>query len=269
MRAINNILWSHAKVLKDNLLDLLQGGISKAQLFQLIHISRSIAQSHLAASRSSILHLCLQEGLTITDLSYDAIAEAFTRDEENNYVQLQNFISSLRESLEDIHEREVFLAYKSFIMRVADAQLARLYAQTDPSGAKIHRNIRDCLKHSTLFVTTKDFRGYVLRPLETDALDHLERFPLKDLERQFLSVARANHTTHELIEHLHSTVVNQTHYRRTIPLIEVVYLFKKIFVNELESVSDETWQPPVEELSDFEIENIRNQVEIAIKKKYS
>ncbi len=136
--------------------------LTENELCQLVQKTRNIVEAHLLHIRSSITRLCLTHGLTITDLAYDCIAEAFVKDENNQFICLHNFVESLREEINTLPDNEVFLAYKSFIIKIANTQLARLYAQIDPAGAKIHRNLRDCLKHSAKLKLINDYRGYMI-----------------------------------------------------------------------------------------------------------
>lgn len=82
----------HLKPLFQRLID---GTIERDELARLIQISRTLVQAHLQHIRSSISYLCTNQGLTITDLSYDCVADAFSRDDDNRFVKLENFIGSL------------------------------------------------------------------------------------------------------------------------------------------------------------------------------
>ncbi len=253
------------KKLKELLLRLHKGNVPYGELTDIVQLSRSIIQSYLGYFRNSVIHLCLHQGLTITDLAYDCIAEAFARDEKNKFYKFENFIHSLNDDLESTTEVEIFLAFKSFLTRIANTQLARLYAQSDPNGAKIYRNIRECLKRSTLFTLEKDYRGLVLKTIEKRN-DHLEEFPREELEKEFMKRIEHQNNSQELLEVLHDIMINQENYRNSIPLVEVVQIFKRVYSSD----SDETECYQVfscEEFTQFEIKNILLQVEMALKEK--
>jgi hypothetical protein len=253
------------KKLKELLLYLLDGNVTHGDLTELVHLSRAIIQSHLGYIRNSITHLCLQQGLTVTDLAYDCIAEAFAKDEKNKFHQLENFVQSLNNDLETTPDIEIFLAFKSFLTRITDAQLARLYAQSDPGGAKIHRNIRDCLKQSDLFTLEKDFRGLVLKP-KGDPSEYLAEYPREALEHELLNNLDHEYSTPELLAILHRTLVEQTKYRRSVPLVDVVQLFRKAYQGGFEDVTEHQ-APHADGLTDFEIKSICTQVELVLKEK--
>ena len=244
----------------------LDGPISSQELTGFVQFSRSIIQAYLGYIRSSITQLCFHQGLTTTDLAYDSVAEAFARDEKGKFPHLENFVESLTVDLDNIPERELFLAFKSFLTRVADAQLARLFAQSDPAGAKIYRNIRDCVKQSGLFRIERDFRGLVLRPTQGEANDHFQEFPLDELEREFFGRVNHDATTGEFLRVLRAILSEQPQYRRSIPLVDVARIFKRLHKSDLEALSD-TQPICVSELTEFEVDRIRLQVETALKEK--
>ena len=101
------------RYLRSHLQKLLDVSISEPELSGLVQFCRSICQSHLQNVRASVVHLALRQGLTITDLAYDCIAEAFARDAKGAFTQLENFAESLRGSLADLPDHEIFLAFKS------------------------------------------------------------------------------------------------------------------------------------------------------------
>ena len=223
--------------------------------------------AYLRCVPPSITHLCLQQGLTMTDLSYDCIAEAFARDTDNTFSNIQNFIRSLRNNLSTISDRDLFLAYKSFLITVAEAQFARLYAQTDPAGSRVHRNIRDCLRDSRTFGLRRDFRRLVLFPLQLDPLDHLGPYPPDELAGRFMQEVRSGHSVPEMLQTLHLILSGQSEYRRTVSLIDVASMFKGSYQSDFlpETSVDHPWSS--EGLSEFELRRLRREVENALKEK--
>ncbi len=241
--------------------------ITENQLSELIRLSRAIIQAHLTFLRSSLTSLCVRQGLTVTDLAYDCIAEAFSRDGDDRFYKLHKFIDSIDGTLDTIPDHGLFLAYKSFLLRFTEAQLARLYSQMDPSGSHIHRNIREALKDSCHFALQKDFRGLCLVPRQGDALEELGPFPQDELGRIFLPAISSRSSIPQMLEILHGIVCNQRDFRRSIPLIELVWLVKGIFQSDFnpELSVDHPWS--LDGLSQEELQRIRIDVENALKEK--
>ncbi|MBI3194691.1 MAG: hypothetical protein HYZ34_09545, partial [Ignavibacteriae bacterium] len=164
------------KNLKLYLEKISDGSISKQQLTEFIHYSRVIVQSYLFQIRTSLTFLYSQQGLSAEDVAWDCLGSLFIKDSTFRYPIFVRFKTSLSTSLETISEVELFSAYKGLLITFADRQLARLFAQFDVDGAKIHRNIRDCIKTTSLFTLSKDIRGLVLKPFAHNSLDHLPAF---------------------------------------------------------------------------------------------
>lgn len=262
-----NLSTDHSEKLRLALRQIDAGSITEHQLSDLILLSRSIIQGHLTARRSKITSICLQQGLTITDLAYDCIADAFSRDADNTFYKLHRFIASIGDPLETISDLGLFLAYKSFLQRFAEAQLARLYSQLDPSGAHVHRNIREALKESRLFSLQKDYRGLTLLPREIDELEHLGPFPQEELARSFLPSIRSSDSIPRMLEALYGVVSAQCAYRRSILLLELVWLVKGLLLVDFkpELSVDHPWS--MEGFSDKELQQLRADVENALKEK--
>ncbi len=249
--------------LKPLLAEVTHGSASKRQMTELVQLSRAIIHSYLTHYRHSVTRLCLEQGLTVTEVAYDCIGEAFARNGTGCFTQLDNFVSSLRDRLDFLPDHEVFLAFKAFIIRIAEAQLARLYAQADPGGAKIYRNIRESVNAGDCFVLIKDFRGQVLQIKRSDARNELLPFPQDELERRFLDCASLRHPIPELLNIIATILAEQSSYRKSVTLFHVVALVKMVYKQE------EAAEQPLrfDGLSEEEIEQIRTEVERAVNEK--
>ncbi|MBS4029794.1 MAG: hypothetical protein KGZ58_14315 [Ignavibacteriales bacterium] len=225
--------------LKTNLIALQQGTLSYSEQNALVHFTIALIQAHLHSHRTSYSHLYEKAGITEEELACDCIADAFARNAQNEFIRIQQCLSKLSASLENTSIKEIFLLYKSFILRFADVHLARLFAMFDSAGANIKRNITETIKRTNHFTSSREFSGTVLTPSNTDPLLHLSRFPFEELERQFLLTLDGKRTTESLLLKLHSILVEQDVHSRVLPLNIVVYLFKRGFPSEIETRSEE------------------------------
>lgn len=257
----------HLEHLKSLLEQARSGTISANELVGLVQLSRAIIERYLIHLRPSLAQLCVNQGLTFSDLAYDCIAEAFARGSGMTFPQLNNFFTRLSKNLNDSPEEEVFLAYRMFLTRVADSQLARLYAQSDPDGAKIYRNIREQVKHNSTLAIHRDFRGNVLIPLDAEPLDHLQEFPPDELERRIVSQSDHALTTPQFLKILHDILVQQSFYRRSIPVVDVVQIFKQAYRHDVSTLAELGDPLSAEGLTDYDIERMCGEVEIVLKEK--
>lgn len=202
--------------------------INHSQLTDLIKIFRLIIQSYLINFRSNVSNLLIRNGITITDLAYDCIAEAFGRKSDNKFYHLNKFIISLNHKLDQIDSNSLFLAYKSFLIKVSAAQLARLYSQTDPIGAKILRNIKDNVRKSNKFLLYSSNSGLILSVKDYQHNNQQPDFPFDLLTSQF-NPGNGNLNSDILLEKLYDCLNSQNDFKKRLALLDVVYLFKSFY----------------------------------------
>ncbi|MDP2207771.1 MAG: hypothetical protein Q8K98_03220 [Bacteroidota bacterium] len=254
------------KILKPYLRKILNSSIAEVELTEFVHVCRSIVQPYLLYIRSSVSNLCTQQGLTITDLAYDCIADMFSRNDQNKFVKIENFANSLDENIDQISDINLFHAFKSFLTCIADSQLARLYSQADPTGSKIYRNLRDVIRASPFFNLRRDLRGLVVESSGADLCNHLSEFPMEELERELVQRVDYQFSTRKFLTGLNEMFAEQTQYRRSIPLYDLVHVLKKLHYDNFDPPSD-TQPLSTEGLQEFEIEQICRQVEAVLKEK--
>ncbi|MHB8931773.1 MAG: hypothetical protein ACYC5R_14350 [Melioribacteraceae bacterium] len=246
--------------------------INHSQLTDLVRISRLIIQSYLINYRSKVINLITRQGITITDLSYDCIADAFARNGENKFQIIKKFISSLNTGIKEIEVINLFLAYKSFLIKITEAQLARLYSQSDPIGSKILRNVKDVVRCSDKFAIVKNLSGLALVAGNSDELFCKPEFPLEKIMTEF-DMSGNESDTNSLLNQLHQIVISQCEYRRSVLLIDVVSLFKKYFsveINDANEVNELLLLSPVHNdgFEEYETLQVKQKVENYIKEKF-
>jgi hypothetical protein len=241
------------------------GAITARELSELVHCTRALAESYLNAHRRSILSICAFHGITERDLATDCIGEVFTTDDANRFTQIQKFQRTLEERGTTQTDFEVFLAYKALVIKIVSAQLARSYAQIDPAGAKILRNIKDAIKHTTTLQLRESMGGYLISVSQRDALDHLEAFPLSLLEHQLASTGSTHKEIPELLKTLSTILHRQHQYRRSIPLIDLVQIMKSLYGQP--PPSEETTGVDLRSLENEELHPLRQRVMQAVNEK--
>jgi hypothetical protein len=209
--------------------NLASGSISHSELSRAIHICRSIVESHLEHHRGSLVQICALNGLSVFDLAVDCIGDIFARDDLGNFHHFQKFVESLNQPLDETSSKDLFLAFISFVLRFARTQLARVYSQSDPAGARILRNVKDSLENSSCLAIGEDFRGYIVKPKTVEALDHRPSYPLTQIEAELFALRGAASSAPELLDNLASILIGQEEYRRSIPVIDVVQVIKSLF----------------------------------------
>lgn len=255
--------------LKIGIQKALNNSITEIELTELVKLSRIIVRSYLNHIRFSLKYLCQNQGLTENDLAYECIAEVFARDSEKKFFRIEKFCNALHGGIEKIAEIEIFLAYKSFLLKTVDSQIALLFAREDPTGSKIHRNIRDAVRKTDMFDFQRGMFGAIISPKYIEPLEHLPAFPIEDLEQEYLSNnknRKQNFLDH--IQIIYDIVASQNEYSRVIPIFDLVKIFKKYFsADALIDLSDLNLLTDGKGLSNVEIEEFQSKVLAAMKEK--
>jgi hypothetical protein len=257
--------------IREYLTAIVDDSIDHIQLTELVKISRTIIQSYLLNYRSKIFNLISRHGISLVDLSYDCIAEAFNRNNENKYCNLKNFISCLNEDINDIEEINLFLAYKSFLIRITESQLSKLYSQMDPIGSKILRNIKDVLRTSDKFNLEKSLLGLSLIITNDQSVNLKPEYPVEKLMVDFEFDGKRPNTVN-LLKCLYNILDCQTEFRKSLTLIDVVTLFKKYFnvlSDNKHELDERTLLSSIknDEYEEMEIQQIKQKVENFVKEK--
>jgi hypothetical protein len=223
--------------IKAYLLALRRGTLSYCDQCALIHCTSALVQAHLHTHRKSYTYLFKKTGIAEKELAIDCIADAFARNSHNEFFRIQHCLSQLSAPLENTPAKEIFLLYKSFILRIADIRLARLFASFDNAGTNIKRNILESLKSCHHFQLRREFSGIALLPSNDDALREHQQFPIHELERLFLLRLDGKRSTKNLLNTLHSILIEQNDYSRSLSLNSVVQLFKKGYPQDIEDAN--------------------------------
>jgi hypothetical protein len=254
-------------MLRAYLRQTLDGSIPHAELTGFVQLVRTLVTAYLATFRTSAAILCENHGISLTDLAYDCTGDLFGRDTRGSFVHLESFVAALNRPLDQTPDHELIAAFRSLLSRFADMQLGRLYSQADPGGAKIYRNIRECIKRGGTLRLSRDFRGWVISPATIPNLDHLPSCSMDWLKSEFHARLRGVQQIPQLLGALHQVLASMTEFRRSIPLADAVQLFKGLYQGEQRSELEEHEAQSLEGLNPFEIDQLRIQVEQILKEK--
>lgn len=189
----------------------------------------------------------------------------FTTDEANRFTQIQKFQRALEERGTNHTDFDIFLAYKALVIKIVSTQLARSYAQIDPAGAKILRNIKDALKQTNTLRLRETRGGYQVTITHGDALEHFEAFPPILLEKELASESVNTKEIPEVVSILSKILSRQHQYRRSIPLIDLVQIIKSLYGQV--PTREETTSVDLRLLEDEEFHHLRQRVLQAVNEK--
>lgn len=226
---------------------------AEAELPNLVYYARSLAESYLLHFRFSFLRLCQSHGLSATDIALDCIADLFRRDSDGRFVELQRFSDSLSAPVEAMQPEELFLAFNSLVVRFTNAQAARNYAQIDPAGSRIHRNLRDQLRLSKKLKLVEGLSGYVIEPRHADLLDHHPRIPYDLLARWLENELDRELSIPKVLNILNRCLMQQRRFQRSVVLFELVQILKTHTSAVMETIPSTQQTMPLDELTHHDL----------------
>ncbi len=209
----------------------LHGNPSPRDVNGFVRLCSTIAQSYLRHYRASIVRILRLNGLSLEDLALDAVAEVFSRNEQGSYVHLHEFVAALAPGTLEQDAVGTLVAFKALIARVTGIHLAHAYAQADPAGARIVRNIRETIARRHDLVLSEEFRGATIGVADLPVLDDRPALPTEILASLFRTHAPGNGLIPSLLDALHAAFAVQSEYRREALLIDTVQIFKQYFAD--------------------------------------
>lgn len=241
--------------------------LSETQATELVKISRIIISAYLRNHKYYFLETLNRYGLNYVDVAIDVIAEAFSRDSENKYFYLISFANSLKSPITQIEPNELFLAYYCFLCKIADAHITRTFAQVDPAGYKILRNIKETISGMPNFTIRKTDSGVYVFLTDSNEKDHgCPDYEL--LEYEFLSKSITKRTTRELLEVLNTVLSNHGAKSYEIKLTDILRLFKTHYGNGEKLFSERAAETiAISEINSFEIKQVCSVILSKIKQK--
>ncbi len=213
-------------MLKKHLLNAIEKKISVTDCSEFVSLSKNVITPYLISTKSSFLQLSRIHGLDVNDLAIDILADVFQQDEKGTLVNLKNFASSLWTDIKDVDEENIFRAYQSFLRKMADVHVARSYAELDPNGFKIQRNIKETLPLENM-VIRKSILGTSIYIEGNEIADRLTYPNIDEIETGFLCKAEGKNTTRELLKIIRDNLLQLDNSRKEINLVDAVRLFKK------------------------------------------
>jgi len=118
---------------------------------------------------------------------------------------------------------------------------------------------------------TRDLKGLKIEVKNYERKNNNPDFPIEQL---LLNVERNNGTLHtsELLQHIYNTLENQSEFKKSVYLFDVVLLFKKYFNSEYNydyEIDESSLLSKIDGdcFEEYEIQNLRQKVEYFIKEK--
>ena len=205
------------------------GNYSESQLKDFIYLCYYTAHAFLIheEAKGKAIRGYERQPESLEDMAWDCIASLFARDSHEQFHLLRRYFGRyFARSNNPLTDEEIFISLQRIVINRTKQELVRIFAERDPIGAKILRNIKLALKNSKHFYVFSDFRGefVTLRITSHNLREGLPQIP-KGLIENRLSPNSCTQSVPALIEEIFSIVSELDGYRNYLSigdLLEIV-----------------------------------------------
>ncbi len=219
--------------LKQLLPMVVQSNPSHSALNELIFYCRKIATAFLR--RKSLTGKLDPKvfSMPLEDVALDCLADLFIQGEDGAVVQVKAYFESI--SHHKLSEEELQIHTQRLVFSKVNQGLFRVYHEIDPTLSKILRNIKVCLQAVGNFVEAERFGELWIHPAMCDVLEHLPCFDRIELETEMRTRTSGTENIPTLLASLGTLLREQTSFRRTVPLMDVAFVFRAVYEKQKQS----------------------------------
>ncbi len=221
--------------LKELIPQLVQSKPPRSALNEFIFFCRKIATAFLRRKSATGKLDPKVFSMPLEDVALDCLADLFLQIDDGTLVQVKAYFESI--SYDKLSEEELQAHTQRLVFAKVNQGLFRAYRELDPTLAKILRNIKSCLLSVGNFVETERFGDIWIQPAMCNIMEHLPSIDRDELERELSRTVSQNDYVPTLLASLATFLRGQTSYRRSVPLMQVAFVFRSLYENKKDAPS--------------------------------
>ncbi|MFQ5675186.1 MAG: hypothetical protein ACE5G1_04755 [bacterium] len=160
-------IFSDTSNLSSLVLSICSGDYTESELNQFVDLMHKISLSYLRYQKSCGKEIGWRRQTysgELEDLALDCIAGLFRRNENGDFIQIQNYFGQ-NANLDDLDDTAIIYLTKRLVIKKTKQELARIFKERDPHGARIARNVRIAVNCAADFSSfTKMGKEYIFSP---------------------------------------------------------------------------------------------------------
>ena len=273
---------------------IVQGNYTQQDLVRTVDLFQKTALSYLRYLQVSGKRIGgEQEDISteLEDLALDCIAPLFKRDRQGRFVILAAYFGQDLNGYDPEQNLQLLSDIRRLVVKKTKQELARIFRERDPEGARLLRNIRVAVRYSDDLHIFREagrdwlcFREHAVAELESEfnavvsedrALSStssaglrrdLPTIPEEELSQQFLSVHKPKDPVSVSIRKILHLIEDLPQYQNCIPVDLVARTIRQAHVELMRTHSQATVQQetPFEHVQGLEIEQAVNAVDASI-----
>jgi len=244
---------------KHQILSLLRSVLEKKksiyEINELIYFAHQLASTRLKQLiKRGKLHFRTS---SLDLLAFDGIAELFERNNDGEFILLQNYFVD-ENALDQLTEEDAVHHFRSLVFTKLNDSISRFYRENDPVLSRIIRNIKSAVKKSSSINKIERFgEAFLFTCRISERNDHLPEIPITEFENLLLNDLKSNWKTSAFLNSAFEILNNQKLYRKFYSLIDLALIFKR-FISQGDI--------PIDNLSSPDYELLQNDLKMIIEK---
>jgi len=240
------------------------------EINELVKLTHQIAMVRLRKLITSKHFHLYTYPMNLESIAFDCLAELFARDNNNVFMEIDYYFSGERE-IEKLHPDDVLFHYRQLIFRTLSDGIFRLYRENDPILSKIIRNLKLTavkIERTSLFDRWGDV--YVAFGKQFEEYEHLQEFPLEELEQQCGLILGARQNSLPMLTAIQYIFENQSLYRRSFPLVSIALIIKRSLSHSRRPLQEytEVYDPSLSLDIHSILKGVLDSSEIELRKRY-
>lgn len=203
-------------------------------------------------------------GMKENDIVIDCLADIFHRDENGNFIKLQQYFENVSNDFESKSDDEILILLRQFIFTQVHNSIIRLHSEADPTLGKVIRNMKISLNKNLYFNQINRFGENFLTPMNYDPLFHNPPLPMEMIQQQFTSEVTVHDNIPEMLKKLYNLIVEVEDYQRAVSFILTARMFRDVHILGWETEYEEVTQID-DELNKSEIDDLAEKVSNELK----
>jgi hypothetical protein len=186
-------------------------------------------------------------GMQLEDLAWDCIADLFQRNQQNTFVRLQSYFTSL--AWENKDDDELLTATRCLVFSKVNQEIYRLHRENDPELGRLIRNLKHEAKYcSDVLLKKNNGAFWICYQQEDETSTTLPVMPPEFLDPHLTARLNGNITIKQILSVLADVLGSQNDYRKSYPLTGFALFIRSAFIRlaaneESESNGHENFTP--------------------------
>ena len=172
--------------------------------------------------------------LSADDLAMDCIADLFSKNESEEFVQLRIYFEGF--DVGSLSEEALLSHLRRLVFSKVNQRIFQIYNEIDPSLGKILRNIKLSIQSLQNFTVHERFGEHYLLPGLSESLEHLPPIDEENLVAILRKTSHSDENIPKLLAGLFRYLRDQTEFSRLTPVVMLAKAIRTVYAEPIQDL---------------------------------